>query len=48
MRCFVVHLKVPGKVDHAVCVDGRRPLVWENKERYAVDLNMDSLHLRSG
>lgn len=47
-RCFDVHFKVPGKLDYAVCVEGRLPLVWDNEEGCAVDLNADSLRLYSG
>ena len=44
-RCFVVQFEVPGKLNHAVCVDGRRKLVWDNEQGYPVELNPDSLRL---
>lgn len=30
--CFVVQFDLPSKVDHALCVDGRGQLVWDNQE----------------
>ena len=45
---FVVHFWVTGKVDHAVCVDGRRNLIWDNEEMNPVDLTSDSLRLCVG
>lgn len=32
--CFIVQLDLQGKVDHTVCVDGLRRLVWDNEEEY--------------
>lgn len=37
-----------GKLDHTVCVDGRRRLVWDNEEKYLVELNEDTLRLCCG
>ena len=45
---FLVHFLVTGKLDHAVCVDGRRKLTWDNEENNQVDLNADSLRLSVG
>lgn len=47
MRHFVVHLQVPGKVDHAVYVDGSRGLVLDNGEGYELHLNVESFGIRS-
>lgn len=47
-RCFVDHFQLPGKVDYAVCVYGRRRLVWDIEESLTVDLNVDSLLLCTG
>lgn len=46
--CFVVQFDLPGKVDHVVCVDGRRGIIWDNEEKYPLLLNKDSLRLCSG
>lgn len=32
-------------MNHAVRVDWWRWLAWDNEERFAVDLNVDSIHL---
>lgn len=44
---FVVHFWKNKKVDHAVCVDGRRLLIWDNEEGYAADLNVNALCLQT-
>lgn len=38
----------PGKLDHFVCVVGRRWLVWDNEECLPVELNCDLLCLCRG
>ena len=40
---YVVHFWVTGKLDHVVCVDGRRKLICDNEETHAFDLTADSL-----
>lgn len=42
-RCFVVQFVRAGKVDHTVCVDGLRRLVWHDEDKYPVERNVDSL-----
>lgn len=38
-----MHFGFPENVDHCVCVDGHRGLVWDSEERYVVGLNENSL-----
>ena len=47
-RCSVVQFDLPGNVNHILCVDGQRRLVWDNEEDYPVELNADSLRLCRG
>lgn len=44
----MVQFAQTGKVDHAVCVNGKRGLVWDYKETSPLELNADSLPLCSG
>lgn len=47
-RCFVVQFVVMKELDHAVCADGRRRLLWGNEEEYSIELHEYSLRICCG
>ena len=44
----MVQFVLAGKVDHTVCVDGRRRLIWDNEEEFPLYLKSDALRLCTG
>lgn len=42
---YIVHLNQDGFVDHAVCVDCERRLIWDSDEEYSIALTADTLEL---
>ena len=44
----MVQFDIPGKLDHTVCVDGRRRVVWDNGKECPLELNPNSLRLCRG
>lgn len=45
---YIVHLKQDGVVDHAVCVDCDKRLIWDSEEKSALTLTVESLVLCGG